>query len=81
MKGSTHVLLGDGRGKNLDMFLLRKGSFKWLLNSDMVKPEKFGYLHLIYHFTVPPKEWVIWILWTEALPIQHQAIYSGCYAD
>ena len=47
----------------------------------MVKPEKFGYLHLVYHFTVPSKEWVIWIFWTEALPIQHWANYSGCYAD
>ena len=23
------------------------------MNSDMVKPEKVGYLHLVYHFTVP----------------------------
>ena len=23
------------------------------MNSDMVKPEKFGHLHLVYHFTVP----------------------------
>ena len=26
-KRSTHVLLGEGRGKNLDMFLLKKGNF------------------------------------------------------
>ena len=25
------------------------------MNSDMVKPEKFGHLHLVYHFTVPLK--------------------------
>ena len=25
----------------------------WLMNSNMVKPEKFGHLHLVYHFTVP----------------------------
>ena len=25
------------------------------MNSDMVKPEKFGHLHLVYHFTVPSK--------------------------
>ena len=24
-----------------------------LMNSNMVKPEKFGHLHLVYHFTVP----------------------------
>ena len=23
------------------------------MNSDMVKPERFGHLHLVYHFTVP----------------------------
>ena len=23
------------------------------MNSDMVKHEKFGHLHLVYHFTVP----------------------------
>ena len=26
------------------------------MNSNMVKPEKFGYLHLVYHFTVPLSE-------------------------
>ena len=23
------------------------------MNSNMVKPKKFGHLHLVYHFTVP----------------------------
>ena len=23
------------------------------MNSDMVKPEKFGHFHLVYHFTLP----------------------------
>ena len=23
------------------------------MNSSMVKPEKFGHLHLVYHFTIP----------------------------
>ena len=23
------------------------------MNSDTIKPEKFGHLHLVYHFTVP----------------------------
>ena len=26
------------------------------MNSNMVKPEKFGHLHLVYHFTVPLNE-------------------------
>ena len=25
------------------------------MNSNMVKPEKFGHLHLVYHLTVPSK--------------------------
>ena len=25
------------------------------MNWDMVKPEKFGHLHLVYHFAVPLK--------------------------
>ena len=25
------------------------------MNSYMVKPEKYGHLHLVYHFTVPLK--------------------------
>ena len=25
------------------------------MNSNMAKPEKFGHLHLVYHFTVPLK--------------------------
>ena len=25
------------------------------MNSNMVKPEKFDYLHLVYHFTIPLK--------------------------
>ena len=25
------------------------------MNSNTVKPEKFGHLHLVYHFTVPLK--------------------------
>ena len=23
------------------------------MNSNMIKPEKFGHLHLVYHFTIP----------------------------
>ena len=29
------------------------------MNSDMVKPENFGHLHLVYHFTVRLKEHTI----------------------
>ena len=26
------------------------------MNSDIIKPKKFGHLHLVYHFTVPLKK-------------------------
>ena len=60
-KKSAHVLLGAGSGK---ISSWEKGNFMghvlaekkvtlwWLMNSNMVKPEKFGYPHLVYHFTV-----------------------------
>ena len=31
----------------------KKVTLEWLMNSNLVKPEKFGHLHLVYHFTVP----------------------------
>ena len=27
------------------------------MNLNMVKPEKFGHLHVVFHFTVPLKGW------------------------
>ena len=52
-EGSTQVFLCEGSGKNLEMFLLKKGNFIMINKSNMVKPEKFDHLHLVYHFTVP----------------------------
>ena len=50
----AHVLLGDGREKNLETFLLRKRvTLSCLMNSNIVKPEKFDHLQLVYYFTVP----------------------------
>ena len=34
----------------------KKATLSRLMNSNMVKPEKFGHLHLVYHFTVPLKK-------------------------
>ena len=31
----------------------KKVTLQWLINSNMVKPEKFGHLPLVYHFTFP----------------------------
>ena len=28
------------------------------MNSNMVKPETFGHLHLVYHFTIPLKRYI-----------------------
>ena len=40
------------------------------MNWNMVEPEKFDYLHLVYHFTVPLNSWLI-LLFT--LPASHLA--------
>ena len=52
-EGSAQVFLSEGSGKNLEMFLLKEGNFIMINESNMVKPEKFDHLHLVYHFTVP----------------------------
>ena len=31
----------------------KKVTLSWLTNSNMVKPKKYGHLHLFYHFTIP----------------------------
>ena len=36
-----------------DVLAEGKVTLLWLMNSNMVKPEKFDHLHLVYHFTVP----------------------------
>ena len=33
----------------------KKVTLSRLMNSNMVKPEKYGHFHLVYHFTVPLK--------------------------
>ena len=30
-----------------------KVTLSWLVNSNMIKPEKFDHFHLVYHFTIP----------------------------
>ena len=36
-----------------DVLAKKKVTLSWLMNSNMVKPEEFDHLHLVYHFTVP----------------------------
>ena len=40
-------------GKFGDVLAEKKVTLSWLMNSNMVKPEKFDYLHLVYHYTIP----------------------------
>ena len=42
-------------GKFGDVLAEKKVTLSWLMNSNMVKPEKFDHLHLVYNFTVPLK--------------------------
>ena len=36
-----------------DALAEKKVILSWFMNSNIVKPEKIDYLHLVYHFTVP----------------------------
>ena len=38
-----------------DVLVEKKVTLSWLVNSDMVKPDNFGHLHLVHQFTVPLK--------------------------
>ena len=50
-KGSTHVLLNKEKFGNA---LAEEGNFILIYEfKNGVKPEKFEYLRLVYHFTVP----------------------------
>ena len=40
-------------GKIWNALAEKKAILSWLMNSYMVKPEKFDHLHLVYLFTVP----------------------------
>ena len=40
-------------GKFGDVLAKKNVMLSWLVNSNMVKPERFDLLHLVYHFTVP----------------------------
>ena len=44
------------------------------MNSNMVKPEKFGHLHLVYHFTVPLSHWL-------SISYYDQATIKACYTS
>ena len=39
-------------GKFVHVLAEKKVTLWWLMNSNIVKPGKFGHLHLVYHFTI-----------------------------
>ena len=43
----------QGKSEKFDVLAERKVILSWLVNPNMVKPEKFDHLHLVNHFTVP----------------------------
>ena len=43
-----------------DVFAEKKVTLSWLVNSNMVKPEKFDRLHLVYHFMLPLEAGFFW---------------------
>ena len=53
MKGSAHVYVAREAGKFGHVLAEKKVTVSWLMNSNMVKLQKFDHLHLVYDFTVP----------------------------
>ena len=45
----------EKREKFGDVFAERKITLSWSVDSNMVKPEQYDHLHLVYHFPVPLK--------------------------
>ena len=45
LKENAHVLLGNGKEKFGDVLAEKKVTFSWLMNSNMVKLEKFDHIH------------------------------------
>ena len=56
----------------------KKVTVSWLMNSNMFKPEKFGHLHLFYHFTVTlsEKEISLYNVLNHSLRIKCFIVYS-----
>ena len=53
----AHMFYWRGKWEKIgDVLAEKKVTLSWLMNSNMVKPEKFDNLHLVYHFTVPLTE-------------------------
>ena len=54
IKGKHTCFIWWGKwGKFGDALAEKKVILSWLINLNMVKPEKFDHLHFAYHFTVP----------------------------
>ena len=54
IKGNRTCFTWRGKWEKFgDVLAEKKVTLSWLMNSNMVKPEKFDHLHLVYHFTVP----------------------------
>ena len=53
MKGRAHVLLGVGSGKIWTCSCWENRNCIMINEFKLVKPENFGHLHSVYHFTVP----------------------------
>ena len=53
-RGEAHMFTWRGKWEKFgDVPAERKVTLSRLINSNMVKTEKFDNLHLVYHFTVP----------------------------
>ena len=48
-----------------DVLAEGKVTLLWLMKSNMVKPEQFDHLHLLYHLTAPLK--ILFFIWQQEL--------------
>ena len=70
-----------------DVLAEGKWTLLWLMNSNMVKPEQFDHLHLVYHFTVPLSLFYRYYIGrcspelTQLVPLPCSWGRSACYSD
>ena len=78
--GEAHIFyLAREVGKFEDFLAEKKVTLSWLMNSDMVKPEKSDHLHLFYHFTVPLSIVQIYWKYTSKVYLKYTASILKAY--
>ena len=78
--GEAHIFyLAREVGKFEGFLAEKKVTLSWLMNSDMVKPEKSDHLHLFYHFSVPLSIVQIYWKYTSKVYLKYTASILKAY--